>query len=254
MKKLLKVVCIGFISVIALGLINFIPLTNLKTRKMQSFVIDGIHVYAEQKDFVNGLRIVSKIKESRSQVHDALGIEESQAIDIYIYPDRKALHRKTIGFAGWFLPDWYIGRNNSKSVFITSPSQHGPQHTRESIEKAAVHEYIHVMTDRQNRQMGYWMKEAFALYLADQVPQLSSIRENSDITFTEYKTQNPIEFANIGGYSLSYTYMKFLIEDIGWDKVLGFLIPNKTFEEITGKKEEVFFQQWKSWLNTYSPT
>lgn len=252
MKKVLKVVCIIFGVIILLALINFLPLMNLKTRKMQSFIIDGIHVYAQQKDYANGLRIVRNIKESSSKVHDALGIEEDQDIDIYIYPDRKALHRKTIGFAGWFLPDWYIGRNNSESVFITSPSEPGPQHTRESIEKAAVHEYVHVMTDRQNKQMSYWMKEAFALYLADQAPQLSSIRESSDITFTEYKTKNPIEFANVGGYSLSFTYMEYLIEDIGWNRVLGFLDPEKTFEEITGYKEELIFQQWKIWLIDYS--
>ena len=40
------------------------------------------------------------------------------------------------------------------------------------------------------------MKEAFALYLAEQVPQLSSVRGSDDITFAEYKTQNPMEFAN----------------------------------------------------------
>lgn len=245
---------IVFTAIILLALINFLPLASLKTRKMQSVIIDGIHVYAEQKDFENAERIVSNINMSSSRIREALGMNEEQDIELYIYPDRKALHRKTIGFAGWFLPDWYIGRNNTESVFITSPSEPGPQHSRESIEKAAVHEYVHAMTDRQNRAMGYWMKEAFALYLADQVPPLVSIRESSDITFAEYKTQNPIEFANVGGYSLSFTYMDFLIEEIGWERVLGFLNPDKTFEEITGEKEEVVFQQWKLWLRTYSPS
>jgi len=247
MKKMLKVVLVLLGMIILLALINFVPLASLKTRNMQSVVIDGIHVYAEPKDFAHAERIVSNIIVCSNKIHKALGMNEEQDIELFIYPNRKALHRKTIGFAGFFLPDWYIGRNNTESVFITSPSEPGPQHTRESIEKAAVHEYVHAMTDRQNKRMGYWMKEAFALYLAEQAPQLSSIQGSDDITFAEYKTQNPIEFANVGGYSLSYSYMEFLIED------LGFLVPNKTFEEITGQKEEEMFQQWKNWLSTYSP-
>jgi len=254
MKKMLKVVFVLLGMIILLALINFVPLASLKTRNMQSVVIDGIHVYAEPKDFANAERIVSNIIVSSNKIHKALGMNEEQDIELFIYPDRKALHRKTIGFAGFFLPDWYIGRNNTESVFITSPSEPGPQHTRESIEKAAVHEYVHAMTDRRNKRMGYWMKEAFALYLAEQVPQLSSVRGSDDITFAEYKTQNPMEFANVGGYSLSYTYMEFLIEEIGWERVLGFLDSNKTFEEITGQKEEDVFQQWKNWLSTYSPS
>jgi len=245
MRKVIK--GIGYVLglIIVLALINFLPLASLKTRKMQRYTIEGITVYAEQKDSSNAERIVSKIQISSHQIHEALGIQDGQNIGLYMYPDRKTLHRKTIGFAGWFLPDWYIGRNSSENVFITSPSEPGPKHSRESIEKAAVHEYVHAMTDRQNRNMGYWMKEAFALYLADQEPDLSTLRANSQITFAEYKTQNPMEFANVGGYSLAFNYMQFLVEEIGWERVLGFLTPGKTFEDITGRKEEVVFQQWK---------
>ena len=149
MKKMLKVVFVLLGMIILLALINFVPLASLKTRNMQSVVIDGIHVYAEPKDFANAERIVSNIIVSRNKIHKALGMNEKQDIELFIYPDRKALHRKTIGFAGFFLPDWYIGRNNTESVFITSPSEPGPQHTRESIEKAAVHEYVHAMTETE---------------------------------------------------------------------------------------------------------
>jgi len=245
MRKVIKGIGYTLGLIIVLALINFLPLASLKTRKMQRYSIDGIQVYAEQKDSTNAERIVSRIQKSSRQIHDALGIEDDQSIELFIYPDRKALHRKTIGFAGWFLPDWYIGRNSTERVYITSPSEPGPAHSRESIEKAAVHEYVHAMTDRQNKKMGYWMKEAFALYLADQEPESAALRAHSKITFAEYKTQNPMEFAEVGGYSLAYNYLQFLIEEFGWKRVLGFLNPEKTFEDITGRKEEVVFQQWK---------
>ncbi len=246
----IKIITYAFVLIVVVALINFLPLISLRTRNMQKYTIDGMTVFAEKKDFANAERIVSNIHKSSHRIHDALGMQEAQNIDLYIYPNRKALHRKTIGFAGWFLPDWYIGRNSSDSVFITSPSEPGPGHTRESIEKAAVHEYVHVMTDRQNKHMGYWMKEAFALYLADQEPSLPSLRASRQITFAEYKTQNPIEFANVGGYSLSYNFMQYLIAEFGWESVLGFLNPENSFEDITGRDEEEVFQQWKLSLSS----
>ncbi|MDA3811846.1 MAG: hypothetical protein PF518_16120 [Spirochaetaceae bacterium] len=248
MKKMLKII-LGFLGVfLILTLINFIPLLSLKTMKMNEYTIQGITVFAEEKDFKNAESIVVRISESSKRVTDALGFTNEQPIKVIIYPNRKALHLKTLGFAGWFLPDWYIGKNTIDYVLITSPSEPGPQHNRESIEKAAVHEYVHAMTDRKNRTMGYWMKEGFALYLADQNPEKISIRNESDITFDEYKTQNPMEFANVGGYILAYNYMEYLEREFGWEKVLGFLDSNKSFEDVIGKKEELIFKQWKSEL------
>ncbi len=93
---------------------------------MHKGAIDGITVFAEKRDYANAERVVGDIYRSSHRIHDALGIQEAQNIDLYIYPDRKALHRKTIGFVGWILPDWYTGRNSSDSVGITSPSEPGP--------------------------------------------------------------------------------------------------------------------------------
>ncbi|QEN06696.1 hypothetical protein EXM22_01320 [Oceanispirochaeta crateris] len=238
-------------TTLSLGALNFLPLLDLKTRNMQAYNLEGIIVYAEKKDLAEGKIIVEKIKNSSQKINASLRFAEEQNVDIIIYPNRKVLHRKTFGYAGWFLPDWYIGKNTKNYVMITSPSEPGPQHTRESIKKAAVHEYVHALTDRKNKKIDYWMKEAFALYLANQKPERSSIFKFKDITFSEYKTQNPIKFAGVGGYSLSYTFMEYLKNEFGWERIIGFLDPEKSFEMITGKSEIEVFNDWKTWLEDY---
>ncbi|MBL7006700.1 MAG: hypothetical protein ISR78_06450 [Spirochaetia bacterium] len=248
MAKLMKIVLWITGSLVLLGLINFSPLISLKTAKMKEYSYEGITVFAEEKDSGNAEVLAEKIKDNRDKIIDVLGYSKEQSVGVIIYPNRKVLHRKTIGFAGVFLPDWYIGKNTKDFVLITSPSEPGPQHTRESIEKAAVHEYVHVMTDRKNKMMGYWLKEGFALYLAEQTPDMAAVWSFADITYNEYKTENPIEFANTGGYYLAYLYMQYLDKEFGWNKILGFLDPEKTFEEVIGIKEEEVFAQWKSSL------
>ena len=248
MAKLMKIVLWTTGSLVLLGLINFSPLISLKTVKMKEYSYEGITVFAEEKDSDNAEVLAKKINDKRNKIVDALGYSEEQSIGVIIYSNRKVLHRKTIGFARVFLPDWYIGKNTKDFVLITSPSNPGPQHNRESIEKAAIHEYVHAMTDRKNKMMGYWLKEGFALYLAEQTPDMAAVWNFSDITYKEYKTENPLEFANTGGYYLAYIYMQYLDNKFGWDKILGFLDPEKTFEDVLGIKEEEVFAQWKSEL------
>lgn len=238
-------------ALVLIGLINFAPMISLKTPGMQAYKSHGITVYAEKKDQNEVERIAGRIAESRARVFGSLGDGDADRIDVIIYPASAALKRKTIGLVGMLLlPDWYIGKNTSDHVLITSPAQPGPQHTRESIEQAAVHEFVHVLTDRRNKAMGYWLKEGFALYLADQRPSTEAIRAERDITWEEYSKPNAIQFAEVGGYTLAFTLMQYLEEEYGWNTVLQFLEPGSTFRSVTGREKRDVFDDWKEWLGT----
>ena len=158
--------------------------------------------------------------------------------------DRAALKRKTLGLAGHFLPDWFIGRNTRDYVLITSPASPGPEHTRESVIQAAVHEYVHVLTDRRNPRLGYWLKEGIALYLADQRPEIQAIRATRDITLAEFSSPNAIQFANVGGYTLAYTLIAYLDEAYGWESVIALTAPGATYESVLGKDARSVFEEW----------
>ena len=231
--------------------INFAPMMSLKTPGMQVHEAHGITVYAEQTDITEVERIAGRIAQSKARVTAALPDADAEQIEVIIYPSAAALKRKTIGLAGMLvLPDWYIGKNTSDYVLITSPAKPGPQHSRESIEQAAVHEFVHVLTDRHNKAMGYWLKEGFALYLAEQRPSTESIRAARDITWEEYSQPNAIQFAQVGGYTLAFTLMEYLEQEYGWNTVLNFLEPESTFKSVTGKEKREVFKDWKQWLES----
>lgn len=248
MKRLGKVLLWAAGALIVIGIINFAPMISRKTPGMKRYAAEGITVYAHPRDAEEVGRIASMIAGSRDRIAASFREVDTEGIEVIIYPDREALKRKTLGLPGLLLPDWYIGKNTSDHVLITSPQRPGPAHTRKSVEQAAVHEYVHVLTDRQHKTMGYWLKEGFALYLAEQKPSVTDIRGHRDITYEEFSAPNAVQFAAVGGYALAYTMMEYLEEEYGWESVLDFLEPGNGFEEVTGRSERQFFEEWKARL------
>jgi len=248
MKKALRIAAIVVGSIAAIAAINFAPMVSLKTPGMREYVANGIRVYAVAADEAETGRVTRRIVQQSARITSSLGAEAADDIAIIIYPDRTALHRKTIGLAGMLLPDWFIGDNTREFVLITSPAQPGPAHTRDSIEQAAVHEYVHLLTDRRNRDLGYWLKEGIALYLAGQVPGVESIRWHRDITWAEYATPGALRFAEVGGYTLAYTLVDYLARKHGWDTVVALTAPGASFESVLGLGEREIFDAWRTEL------
>ena len=235
-------------TVIALAaLINFIPMVSLKVPGMEEYSFHGITVFALEEDEPEAERVAARIFRRSAGIASALGAKEAE-VKVILYPGQKALHRKTIGLAGVFLPDWFIGDNTREYVLITSPAAPGPAHSRESVEQAAVHEYVHVLTDRRNKKLGYWFKEGIALYLAEQKPSRDSLRAVSHITWEEYSRPNALQFARVGGYSLAYTLIEYIIEEHGWEAVIQLVEPGAASTSILGYGERELFERWKAWL------
>ncbi len=248
MKKALRIAAIVIGSIAAIAAINFAPMVSLKTPGMREYVSNGIRVYAVATDEAEAGRVTQRIVQQSARIISSLGAEAADDIAVIIYPDRKALHRKTIGLAGMLLPDWFIGDNTREFVLITSPAHPGPAHTRDSIEQAAVHEYVHLLTDRRNHNLGYWLKEGIALYLAGQEPGIASIRSHRDITWTEYSTPSALQFAEVGGYTLAYTLVAYIAREHGWDSVVALTAPGATFESAVGPTEREIFDSWREQL------
>jgi len=231
-------------------LLNFAPMLTLRMPGMEEYSFYGMRVVAKPSDKADAVRVAARIEKQAGTVAAALGITQSTDIGVIVYPSRKDLHRKTIGFAGAFLPDWFIGDNTRRWVLITSPANPGPSHSRESIEQAAVHEYVHVLTDRINKHLGYWLKEGIALYLAGQEPSLGAVRASADISWEEYSKPNALQFAEVGGYTLAHTLIQFIVERYGWDAVVRLVPRDAGMEQILGSSPRELFDDWKAWLMT----
>jgi hypothetical protein len=244
--KGLKITAIILSGIIVLAAINFSPMVRQMSVGMKKHQISGVTVFAVDDDLQEAADIVERINTSRDKLSRALAMADIDDVRIYVYPNQKILHIKTIGLAGLLLPDWYIGKNRSNAVLITSPANPGPAHSYESVVQAAVHEYVHVLTDSRNKDMSYWHKEAFALYLAEQVPDATALASHRDITFQEFSTGNAMEFAHCGGYNLAYHYIEYLKERYGWERVLELLDPNKSADDIFGRSLKQVFTEWKA--------
>ncbi len=235
---------------VALIAVNFIPMAWLHTPGMNEYEMSGITTYAVSSDKQAAEAIADRVASSQDRILQAMGNIDTSGIDIIVYPDRSALKRKTLGFAGiLLLPDWFIGRNTMNSVLITSPQAPGPEHTYESVVQAAVHEYVHVLTYRVNRNLDHWLMEGIAVYLAQQVPSDGMVRDTAEaITYERFAKTNSIQFANVGGYALSYTLIAYIEETYGWDKVMALIEPGATYESVLGRSKRDVFEAWRSHL------
>lgn len=244
MKHTLRIVLIVLAGIATLAAVNFAPMISLKTPGMREYTANGITVYATEKDSEEVETLTARIAEQSAGVTDALGGADGTDVGVIIYADQKALHRKTIGLAGALLPSWFIGDNTKEYVLITSPAEPGPSHTRESIEQAAVHEYVHVMTDRVYKQLGYWLKEGIALYLAEQTPESAAIRTHSDLTWEEFSNPNAIQFAEVGGYTMAYTLIEYLEANHGWQTVVDLVSGRADYQSALGMSERELYDRW----------
>jgi hypothetical protein len=231
-------------------IVNFAPMTTRGMPGMKEYHFNGIRVLARPADSTNAERLAARINRQASLVAEALDMADNEGIGIIVYPSHKDLHRKTIGFAGAFLPDWFIGDNTRHWVLITSPGNPGPVHSRESVEQAAVHEYVHVLTDRINKGLGYWLKEGIALYLAGQEPSMSAVQRYAAITWEEYSRPNALQFAEVGGYTLAYTLVQYITERHGWDAVVSLVPAGASIEQALGLSPRGLFDEWKAWIHT----
>lgn len=247
MKKQNNVLGWIFLTLGFLVVINFIPMISLKTPAMEKYELSGITTYVQPSDLASARRIASNIAAHAAPVTARLDTKLQDDISLIVYPGIKRLHVKTIGLAGIFLPNWYIGKNTRESVLIVSSDNPGPAHSRASVEKAAVHEYVHVLTDRHNQPMDYWLKEGFALYLAEQTPSDQAVRSRLDITGEEFSTSNAIRFAEVGGYTIAYVLVEYLESAYGWDTVLRFLEPGSDFVSVLEMERTEVLEEMKDW-------
>ncbi len=232
------------------AIVNFAPLATLGMLGMKEYFFYGMRVLAKPVDKADAERLAACIDRQAGAVAEALGVVDREGIGMIVYPSHKDLHRKTLGYAGAFLPDWFIGDNTRQWVLITSPGNPGPAHSRESIEQAAVHEYVHVLTDRINKGLDYWLREGLALYLAGQEPAVGSVRAFSTIRWEDYSRPNALQFAEVGGYTLAYTLIQYIKERYGWEAVVRLVPADAGIEQVLGLSPRVLFDEWKYWILT----
>ena len=132
---------------------------------------------------------------------------------------------------------------------MVSPFNPGKHHTYESVIGVIPHEYVHTVIYRMNPKTPLWLDEGIALYLTNGAP-LGDINNYNIPSFDDIQTNNPIKFSNIGGYSLAHTYVEYLNDEYGFDKVIDFISGTLSYEETFGVTSEEIYNGWVQYLNS----
>ena len=246
-KKWLKIILISLSSLLIVSLATFIPVLNNETSGMSALIGEYVTVYYEKEETAARDIFVQADSESE-RIANALGFDTPQNIKVYVYDKQSTFQTKKYGLIALLLDiDWYIGDNKGTDVLLTSPANPGKYHSYEEIvNEVHVHEMVHAYNSVLNSKMRLWINEGMAGYLSNQVPQYTISRESIP-NMEQMQTSSPVEFANMDGYPLSYTYIEYLNNTYGWESVLN-LARSNDFVEAFGVEENEIYKGWAEYL------
>jgi len=223
--------------------VSFIPVIGLKRIGMQTIADGRITVYYEKKEAAAGDVLRLAVAEN-GRVATALGFDAPIDINIYIYDKKTVFQTKKYGLLTLLLNQkWYVGDNVGTDILMASPADTGDEREYEADLAVAVHEMVHAYNSLTNDKLPLWVNEGLANYIAGQDPGYYAFKLFFIPTIKEMKTNNPVAFANMGGYPLSYIYIEYLDKTYGWDGVLRFIQTND-FAGAFGADEKDVYNGW----------
>lgn len=233
--------------IIVILCLQFVPMLSFRTLSMVEQKIEGFNVFYEPDDKIMPGILVKELILNRKIIEHSLNRSTNEVINLYIYPSIISFHVKRFGtVVGILLPEWIIGDNTSNDILIVSPLRPGKQHSYESIIKACVHEYVHVLSYRINPEIDKWLKEGLAVYLSGQKPQKGLL---STISSSDFSNINGLRFADIGGYQLSYYLVEYITINYGFNKVIELVITGSDYNKVFNKDKRVIFNEWMKYLS-----
>jgi len=249
-SKAIKISSILIIIIIIAFGTTFIPTLQLKTKNMKVKIGRWVDVYYEKEEAA-ALDCFNLAEQKAEYLMGKLGIKEKSKIKIFIYDKQSTFQTKKYGLITLlFNLDWYIGDNIGSTVILTSPANPGRLHNYKSIKQSLPHEMVHAYEYLINPKMKEWLKEGIALYLTNGGQLKKGELQNVKIpSFEDIQTENPIKFANIGGYVLANTYIEYLDKKYGWHKVLQLLKTNN-YKKIFQKSDKEIYDEWVNYIVT----
>ena len=250
--KTLKIMLAGLGLLLTGIVINFIPTFSLQTKGMKQLNGQWITVYYEQEETAAG-DVFQYADAETAGIAKKLGFLECPDVNVYIYDHQETMQTKKYGYIAPLLGlDWYIGDNIGTNVILTSPANPGEMHTYDNNKYAVLHEIVHAYVSVINKDIDLWLTEGTALYLSNGAPFYQEYMESIGIpTYQDTCSESPLRFSECGGYTFAHTYIEYLDNTYGWDKVLE-LLASENYEECFGKSKKEIYNDWVTSLKTNS--
>ncbi len=243
------ILVIGLIVVLAI--LQTLPIFFMKPLGAKTMSNDFINLSYQEGDEDGSKEVFNLLVEKAESIYDKMNYQRKEPIKVYIYKTQKQLAIREAGFITLtFAPSWYIGDSHNGNIMMVSPNTKIEDHTHDSILLATLHELVHSINYRINKNISYFWDNGLATYISEQTPDKEDYRSSSIPSMTEMKTDNGLIFANYGGYAFSYLYIEFLDKTYGWDKVVSFASGEGNYQEIFNKTEKELYDEWCNYISS----
>ncbi|GIM29277.1 hypothetical protein CPJCM30710_19430 [Clostridium polyendosporum] len=249
MNKKFKALLMTISCILILSVIQTIPAFILKPIGAKELKGKNVIIYYQTKDEKGAKEVYQVLENTVGEIREKLEFNSIKPTKVYLYGNQKSLWIRKYGLITTLgAPEWYVDDNKGDKVLIVSPYVNIKGHNHDSILSAATHELVHTINYQINPKLSYWNDNGVANFLAKQSPPQGFTKYNSIPTIDDMKSENQKRFGDIGGYQYSYTYIEFLNNAYGWNKVLELINGKKTYTEIFSKSEHDIYNEWLEFL------
>ena len=249
-KKMDKNIPLALVLILLLvlssSLVTFADKGEKYFQDMQNFT----YTYYQEDEPIK--EINNKLQNYYEKILEKYGVQINRPIEIVIYPDIDSFHQGAKIPVENRSPGIVGSAVSSNKIAFVSPLNPGPVHNYQSIMKIAVHELVHIMTNKLNRNVPVWLKEGVSLYEARQQNKsyLNQLIKNDKIPSINKLEQN---FYSNYGYTVSGTIVEYIVHNHGYEKLIRLIKSPKNFKGIFGLTKDDFFSNWKGYLyQTYN--
>lgn len=197
--------------------------------------------------------VLDVLENSYNRITNNLNQQLEEKLIIDIHPDHNQLHI-ALGFPN--APDWIRGGLGVDKIVIASPLNPPPGSDFHNVLNTAVHEFVHIIVNKINKDIPRWLNEGIACYEAKDNNEnwiIETVRDglvnNILPTFKDLDTGNDFEtFFKRNGYQYSYTIIESIIKLFGYDKLRDLIKTPNSFMEIFGVTENELQHKWIEYI------
>lgn len=250
MKKKRKVTIMVIALIVVIVILQTLPIFFMKPWGAKAMRNDFINLYYLEGDEDGANEVFNLLVEKAQSIYDKMNYQRKEPIKVYIYKTQNQLALREAGFITLtFAPSWYIGDSHYGNIMMVSPNTKVKEHTHDSIMQATLHELVHSINYRINKDISYFWDNGLATYLSKQIPKKAEYSSNPIPSIKEMETENGLTFSNYGGYAYSYLYIEFLENTYGWDKVVSYASGKGEYKKIFNKTEKELYDEWCNYIN-----
>lgn len=200
---------------------------------------------------------IDKVSDVLEKNYNRIAINLNQQLQekliIEIHPDINQLH---IALGLINAPNWIRGGIGGGKIVIASPLNPPPGSEFDNVLNTAVHEFVHLIVNKINKDTPRWLNEGIASYEAKDNNEKwirktinDGLVSNIIPTFKDLDTGGDFEmFFKRNGYQYSYTIVESIIEEFGYDKLYNLIKSPNNFVDVFGITESQLQNKWMEYI------